>query len=98
MAAPDFLRADEAARQFSVHRDTLARWAKRGLIGRSKVDSTVWYRAQDIADQLLTHETPRKVVPAQSTATPKRETPAWVTEFWADPPAPSAGRSRVAAR
>lgn len=78
----EYLRPRDAARRFSVHRDTLAHWANDGLIGRSKVGGTVWYRAQDIADLIASNETRRKVVPVASTATPKFEEPAWVADFW----------------
>lgn len=82
MTAPDYLRPAQAAEQFGTHRDTLARWAKVGLIGRSKVGACVYYRAADIADLIASHETRRKVVPVSPKATPNVDEPSWVTEFW----------------
>lgn len=81
-----YLRPAAAFQRFGVHRNTLIRWANDGLIGRSRVGRAVWYRAQDIADVIASHETRRTVIPmVDAVPAPTLDEPAWVTEFWESP-------------
>lgn len=64
MSAPEMLRPSEAAKRYGVSTDTLWRWARAGLIGRSQVaPNLVVYVASDIADVLRSRLVPRQVVP-----------------------------------
>lgn len=93
----DYLRPKAAAARFGVHRSTLADWAEKGLIGRSRVGGVVFFNAADIAEVIAAHETKRVVVPL-STPTPPSVAitePAWVAEFWGvTPPARARGEGR----
>lgn len=59
----DMLRPKQAAARFGVTERTLRRWALAGRIGRSEVDSQVWYVASDIADVLALGLTERSIIP-----------------------------------
>lgn len=79
------LRPKHAAERFDVSRKTLDRWAKDGLIGRSKVGGVVFLSASDIDDLIRSRQERRTVLPfaaqpATSTAAPAedwRALPLW---------------------
>lgn len=57
------LRPSAAAQRFGVSERTLARWADRGLIGRSQVGNAVWYVASDVDELIASRLTKRTVLP-----------------------------------
>lgn len=82
--AAEYLRPKAAAARFGVHRRTLLRWAKAGLIGRSRVGGVTHYRADDIAELLAANTAGRTVIPyvAPSTTAPIED---WAHDpLWSD--------------
>jgi hypothetical protein len=76
----EMLRKSDAAKRFGVSIDTLDRWAKDGLIGKSKVGHCVWFAADDIRDVIAAPLRARTVVPMQAHPAPDQD---WRTDpFW----------------
>jgi hypothetical protein len=97
MTAPEFMRPQAAAEHFGVSVDSLQRWAKAGLVGRSRVGGHAFYRTSDIADVISAPLRARTVVPMQAHAAPDD---GWRTDpFWTGAtaaPMPTNGARRKA--
>lgn len=84
--SPEMLRPAQAAARFHVHRRTLERWAKSGLIGRARPAGSriALYVASDIADLISAGTTCRSIVPISSAPTPAAPADDWQKDpFWA---------------
>jgi hypothetical protein len=97
MALPEFMRPLAAAKHFGVSVDSLQRWVRAGLVGRSRVGGHVFYRADDIRDVIAAPLKARTVVPMQAHPTPDedwRADPFWTGDTAA--PMPKNGARRKA--
>jgi hypothetical protein len=92
MSAPEFMRPAEAAAHFQVSVDTLQRWSKAGLIGKSKRGGMVWFVTQDIVEVIAAPLKARTVVPMQ--AHPATDQDWRKDEFWTGATAAESRRSQ----
>jgi hypothetical protein len=83
-AAPDaeWIKPSTAATRFDVSERTLARWAARGLIGKTGFGRRIWYRAADVAELLSVSARPRTVVPIAARGAAPAEDDWRSDDFW----------------